>query len=708
MAKKIDRDTELSKKAKIEEKLHKLYSTVEDGFKDQSNRADDTCDSWDAYNCLLGDQQFYSGTSKIFVPIIKNAVRARRTRFVNQLFPKSDRYVDCVTSNGEVPHEEIALIENYVRRTKLRTEVTPALCVNGDVEGQYNLYVDWSTAVRHVTWKEEKPIKSGGIEYPMDKRGDGIEEMEHDIVLEDRPTVEVLSDSDVCILPVTVNNIEEAIDQGGSVTIIRRWTKGQIKQMIDDDEIREDTGEYLTGEMDKALKAENYWNAGKHHADAAGIKEKGRVALVYETWSKIKVEGELRLCRSYFGGDKMILSCKLNKFWNDRCPLISKPVEKVSGVVKGQSLVAPCLTLQYSANDAVNEGMDSAAYALCPIIATDPTKNPRVNTMILDIAAVWEVDPNSTKFMNIPPVWEKAFEIVTSAKQEIFQTLSVNPSMMPQGTGGKSKRNQAEIANEQQVDLLTTSDSVTTLEDVLSEVVQRFAEYDAQFRTQDSLIKVYGHAGLRASIQRVPPLRMGSDYMFIWSGVEQARNAAMIQQQIAFVNVLKGLPPQMMPGRRIDVVPLIENAVGSVFGHRLAPKIFVDESTAYMYDPEWENEHVLDDGHEMPVSAQDDDKHHIEVHGMAFKALDPMLHTRKTDVYRKHLFDHMMQLQKKSQATQAQPPGLSGAPGGAGKGTAGAPKPGAQPGQQRLKGPPGMIHNDRMASSGAVTMPRKM
>jgi len=33
------------------------------------------------------------------------------------------------------------------------------------------------------------------------------------------------------------------------------------------------------------------------------------------------------------------------------------------------------------ADDAVNEGMDSATYSLLPIIMTDPAKNPKVNTM---------------------------------------------------------------------------------------------------------------------------------------------------------------------------------------------------------------------------------------------------------------------------------------------------------------------------------------
>jgi len=39
----------------------------------------------------------------------------------------------------------------------------------------------------------------------------------------------------------------------------------------------------------------------------------------------------------------------------------------------------------------------------------------------------------------------------------------------------------------------------------------------------------------------------------------------------------------------------------------------------------------------------------------------------------------------------------------------GKPQPGATPGQPRpAKGPPGMIHRDRMPMAGALPMPRKM
>lgn len=698
MAKRLDRDAELGAKKSIKEQLVKVYSAVEEGFINQASRVDEQIDNWDAYNCVLNANQFYSGNTQAYVPIIHNAVEARKTRFTNQLFPKGGRYVDVVSQNGDIPHAETALMEHYVRKAKLRTEVAPALLVNGDVEGQYNVYVDWSTAARHVVWKTKKPVEVSGVEMPEDL-GDDVETMEEDVILEDRPTVEVLSDADVLILPVTCNSVEEALEQGGSVTIIRRWTKAQVKQMVDDDEIV--GGEDMLTEMGK-VERQGHSDMGKHHADAAGIKAKGKVALTYETWTKLKIGKERRLCVAKFGGKDIILSCKLNPNWSDRCNLISVPVKKVAGVVKGVPPVSPTTKMQYIANDALNEGMDSAAYALLPIIMTDPIKNPRVNTMVLDLAAVWQVDPNSTKFAEFPQLWKQSFEIIASAKNEIFQTLSVNPAMMPQGTGGKSKRNQAEMATEQQVDILTTADAVTVLEEgIFTPVLERFAELDAQHRNEDILVKAYGHMGMRAAMETVPPLQMGTRYSFLWYGVEQARNAAQTQQQIAFLNVLRGIPPQMLPGRRINMVPAIENAMAAIFGPRIAPLVFEDLTKQLTIDPAMENE-ILDEGQIWPVSPQDDDPEHIQVHLDDIKATgDP--HGNK----RQHIAWHQFQMTQKAAAQQQQGQGQPGTPGQGPPGIAGVPRPGSQPAQPKQRGAPGAINADRMGRAGAVTMPRK-
>lgn len=704
-AKTLTRETDLvhgyKGGKKLKEKLLDLQADIEKGFVDQGQRSDDQIDYWDAYNCILGGGQAYSGNAQIYVPIIHNAVNARATRFVNQLFPKGGRYVEVVSTDGEEPHAITALLEHYVRKAKLRTEVAFPLVVNGDIEGQYNIYVSWSSLERHVVWKEKKPLEVEGAELLGED--EEIEEIVEETITDEHPVVEVIPDADILILPVTCNSVPEALELGGSVTIIRRWTKAQIRQMIDDDEIDEEDGEALIEEMGSVEQQieQNHQNLAKAHADAAGIRAKGKVCLGYETWTKLKVDGEKRLCVVKYGSSKMILSAKLNPYWSDRCPLISAPVKKVAGVVKGVSQVEPCCKMQYAANDAVNEGMDSATYSLLPIIMTDPLKNPKTNTMILDLAAVWETSPNDTKFATFPQLYKEAFEIVSACEGQVNKTLGVNSSMIPQSSGKPgAKQNQAEVAQQQQVDLLTTADAVTVLEEsVFTEILERFAEMDAQFRDDDITVKTYGYMGMRASMEKIPPLQLGKRYSFVWYGVEQARNAAQIQQQIALLNVIRGVPPQLLPGRRINMVPAIEHAVAAAFGPRLAPLVFEDISKQFTYDATLENE-ILSEGHVWPVSPLDNDAQHIEVHVAAVKA-----NQDKAGTIKQHIAYHRIaQIQKAQQ--QMQPPGSPGTPGQ--PGVAGTPKPGGQvAGPRQNKGPNGMIAPDRMPAAGATTPPRR-
>ncbi|MDE2470600.1 MAG: hypothetical protein KGL35_18095, partial [Bradyrhizobium sp.] len=398
---------------------------------------------------------------------------------------------------------------------------------------------------------------------------------------------------------------------------------------------------------------------------------------------------------------KIILSCRLNPYWSDRCPLISVPAKKVAGVVKGMSQVEPCCKMQYAANDAVNEGMDSATYSLLPIIMTDPAKNPKTNTMILDLAAVWETSPNDTKFATFPQLYKEAFEIVGACQAQIFQTLGVNPAMLPQSTGGKNKRNQAEIALEQQVDILMTADAVTVLEEgVFTEILMRFAEMDAQFRNDEITVRAYGHMGMRAAMERIPPLQLGTRYSFLWYGVEQARNAAARQQQIALLNVARGIPPQLLPGRKLNLVPALDAAFADVFSSRLAPYIFEDVSKQLTYDPELENT-ILEEGHNWIPSPLDDDAKHIEVHTAAMQKTGDGAGTIK-----QHIVQHRVQQLMKAMAHQAQQQGSPGTPGQ--PGIAGQPRMGAQPqGPRLIKQAPGAIAPDRLPAAGAAVMPRR-
>lgn len=695
-----DRDRELSKRKKIREELLKTFREVEKGFTNQAERADDILDCWDAYNCKLGDRQFYNGNSKLYLPIVRSAVNARKTRFVNQIFPKSGRNVEAVSAEPDPLHSLIALIEHYISDLKLRTQVLPALMVNGDVEGQYSIYVDWNEITRHTVVKDRRPVVvddgEEGVEVPA--LGE-VEDIVESKITDRMPTVEIIADSDLLVLPVNADSIEAALEKGGSVTVIRRWSKTEIEAKIDRGDFVRAAGEMLAEGFSKKEKSSRS-DVQKKLASAAGIKtsEGAKYAQGYEVWKKIEVDGERRICRAFYGGNDIILGCKLNPFWCDRVPVISAPVEKMPGVFKGMSKILPgVLDLQVTANDAINEGMDSAAYALMPIIMTDPEKNPRVASMILDLAAVWEVDPNSTKFSEFPQLWKEAFSIVAAAKNEIFQALSVNPAMLPQQTGGKAKRNQAEVAMEQSIDVLSTSDAVINIEGgILTPLVQRVLEYDHQFRDDDLLVRSFGEMGLKVTMQEIEPIQMGKRLELRWYGVEAARNAAQIQQMIAGLNVIRGIPPSMYPGYRLNVAPLLVHLAMDTFGPRLAPLILEDVSAQLSVDPEVENQ-LIEQGFEVGVHVMDNDGEHMKAH----------LKLAASPARDAHLQRHQLSMSAKQAAVMKQA-GQPGAPGGDGPGVPGSPAPGGQVANPRMmKQSPGAIHPDQMARAGAPQPPRK-
>lgn len=719
----IGRDEELSgHDDDFDKELLEIYDTVQTGYENQWTRSNDQMDYWDVYNCKLGQNQFYTGNAKIYVPIVHNAVHARTVRFANQLFPSQGRYVEVTSHDGTEPDSIMSLLEHYVRKGHIRTRVTPALLKNGDVEGQYTVYIGWRESKRHVVTRTKTPA-------PVDEEGliadetAEIEDIEEATLTHARPHVEVIADADLLVLPFTADSINDALAQGGSVTILRRYTKRKLKQMIADEEIREDVGQAMIEEMSKDARSQ-IPDKEKKSVDAAGIKSNQhgkKFALVYETWHEMLLDTkdkdekgkrikQRRIVRSFFGSPSQIMSCKRNPNWSDKIPILSVPVEKVQGSFKGIAPIKPTVDMQYFANDATNEGADSLTYALMPIVLTDPEKNPRVGSMVLSLAAVWQADPKSTQFAKFPNLMKDALEVVANVTANVSQTLSVSPAAITQqATSTKSKRSQAEVALEQQVDILTTADAVTVLEEgIFTPMLQRFLELDHQHRDEDLTVRQFGQMGERAKMQKIAPVQWDRRYEFRWFGVEQARTQQQMQQQIGAMNVLRGIPPDQFPGRRINLVPLITKLVDNVFGPRLGPLIFEDVFMQMPVPADQENGLMMT-GFQVPVHMMDDDNAHLQAHTAALNMVMANENIKRyVKVFQAHIWEHLQQAQKKAAAAAApQMAGLPGAPGQPGQpAPAGGPRMGAVPGAPRGgQNPPGSLHIDQIGpASGA--MPR--
>ena len=111
--------------------------------------------------------------------------------------------------------------------------------------------------------------------------------------------------------------------------------------------------------------------------------------------------------------------------------------------------------------------------------------------------------------------------------------------------------------------------------------------------------------------------------------------------------------------------------------------------------PELENQ-ILESGFPAEVHPTDNDPEHMMVHVMAAKQIT-QVKPEAVQNFILHIQKHQAQLQAKAQAAAPQSKGAPGAPGGAGPGVAGTPRPGAVPAVPRGgQNPPGAIHQDQL------------
>lgn len=667
----------------------KWYTKIDTAYenRDEADRAID--EYWAIYNAEPDDNRSYIGNSTCYIPVVRDAIGARAKRALRQLFPTKYKHVEAVGTDEQDPQPQLAILEHYIRKTRLKS-VCRSMLVAGDVTGQWSCYVDWHSVKRNVSGVVRRnPIMENGdgdaleLSDPTSKT-DQTEDQE---ITDEGPDVVDFAIQDLIVLPPTCNDIEKS-----DLSCLKlRMSKDAIQNMIDKKVfIMPKEGELADWMDDK--KGNEAVNPQKKAVHAAGLKTEGtlKYALVY--WAQKLVEfepGKKSLADIYFAGENDVLGIVKAPQWGQKRSVISAPIDRVAGSFVGISRVEPIKFLQWNLNDFWNMGQDSAMYGLLPVIMTDPAKNPNYAMMVMGLAAVWPIDPNSTKFQEFPQLWKDAVGIVGAVEDKINRSLDVNEMMlgrMPQG-----RKNNAAVGAQQQEQSVAVIDHAERFEEeILNPLMERFFEYDAQYRDDDLEVLQQGEIGVKARIQSISPQQWGERYYFQWTGTSFVMGMQRMQQQIALMNVLRGIPPQQLGGRRLDVGPILDNLVQNVFGPELGPRILIDERAKFSVPAAMEDEmmanHIM-----VPIHEADEDMQHIQEHqSAAMRAGD------HAGLFRGHIEAHMQQLQKKREAAAPPSQGQMGMPGGAGPGVAGQPpRPGAQPAPQRpVQQPAGAIQQD--------------
>jgi len=440
-------------------------------------------------------------------------------------------------------------------------------------------------------------------------------------------------------------------------------------------------------------------NPAKKASQDAGIKTEGtlKFCMIFEVCTKLDLGGdEKEAAMIYYAGQNEIVGIIRQPYWGGKRPILSEPTEKIGGSFFGRSKVEPVKYLQWNLTDFWNMGQDSAMYSLLPVFTADPAKNPNWASMVVGLAAVWPIAPGDVKAVQFPQLYRESMTICQGIKSQIWESMEVNELMMGKMPQGR-KNNQLMGAMQQEQQVNITDGAERFEEVILNPLVERLFEYDQQFRTRKITVKARGELGVKANMIEVEPQQWGERYFFQWQGTEYLRGQQRMQQQIAWMNVLKGIPPQMLDGRRLSLLPMLEAGTESIFGPEVAPKILIDERNQFTIDPDTENE-MLHNGFDVQVHEADNDTEHLPVHMKgASLAGDPM------GKFKAHMAMHMQQIQKKRQMQAGPPQGAPGSPGGAGPGVAGTPRPGAMPGPTKPGGqqPPGGVHPDQMSDGAA-------
>lgn len=677
------------KTSDLYEKVSGWYEQIAKAYENRKGADESIAEYWSIFNAEPDSNQMYEGNSKCYLPVVRDAICARAKRAVRQLFPNKYKHVEAVGTDNQDPKARVAILEHHIRVTRLKS-IVRSMLVAGDVTGQWNLYVDWHSTTRHISRPVAKQQMALWVVDPESGKevsltDDADDEQDEEVTHEGIELVDFATE-DLVVLPPT-----STIDKCDISCLKLRMSKEQVKDMIDRGVFIDPGEDTDIGDWMADRKGNERQVPDKKRVGDAGIKTEGtlKYALVYWAQAYLDLDGDGKTCLAdiYYAGEDEVLGIIKAPQWGQKRSILSAPVERIAGSFNGISKVEGVKRLQWNLNDFWNMGQDSAAYAMMPITMTDPVKNPNYQMMVLGLAAIWPVDPNSTKFASFPSLWKDAAGMCENIKHHIQESLDVNPMMM--GQMPKGRKNAPVMGAQQQEQSVSVIDHAERFEEeILNPLMELIAEYDAQFRDKDLTVISKGELGAKLTIETYPPQQWGERYFYQWTGTDFVMSMPRMQQQIATMNVLRGIPPQQLGGRRLDITPILERIVDNVFGPELGQRILVDERNKFSIPSELENE-MMFNGVMVEAHEADDHMGHIRDHQESAR-----LTGDHAGLHRTHIQQHMMMLQKQRQMAAGAPQGggQPGMPGGAGPGVAGTPRMGAQPAPQRpVQQPPGAL-----------------
>lgn len=614
-----DTENYASKRAISAKLLDRTWPKIEQFFNDQQAFAENLQQYWAAWACEELESM-YDGIHDLFLPTVHDAIEAGVKRDMSVVFPTSKVWVGVLGANSDAAvgvqrMTNAHLINNGFMDT-MRLGIRTAR-----ITGNIIVYVDWVTEKREIPQLDD----TTGEEFMAEE------------LLHEGPIFRAVQTENFIILPI-MSTIQKAHLVGE-----RRWVSEE------DFEDRLEDGYYIA---DKAFTKElehfgdnpdqkNIFDA-KNTGIGVRVTQGIKMIGVVDVFMDVDIGNGKEPCVVTFTRNRVLRIVK-NPFRRGKRPYFAAVRKDAGTGFFGHGDAQFVKPFNIAANDLINQGLDSATYAVNPIFRVQPDKSPNWKTFLLAPGAMWVggmVEP--IQIENLAP---QAYELVMGLKQQVAETMGLVPPV-PSSTPGRKAP--ATINAMMQAELqMQEADWIRNLEsNVLVPICKFLLELDQDNR-QEHIVFAESEAEFRV----IEPHLVGREFIWEWRGSTQASNPVKIQQVMTALNILSKIPPGALGDKEINIAPLLDYLFGTLLGLPNQDEIIRDSNISI--DPHIENFALMKEV-TLPVNKGDNDEQHIQVHSMV-----------QTQASQLHNQQHVAQMLKKKQAQAQQMMGRTG-PGGQG------------------------------------------
>lgn len=521
-------------------------------------------------NLTRDNNAAYEGKSQAYLPIYQSARETKVSHISQGLFP-SDTYIDARSVIPDISPELEQTVKQWMmfhleQSMRLRAELKPWL---------RNL-LDYGLSVGKVWW-EKPPVPQRQTKL---KRLPGIESMLLDYApapsfSNEGPRFKARNIFSWYVWPVSVNSIEEASIVFEDIQV--------SKQFVDEMASRK-----LWCNVEQALAGGNFPDSNTRIQEqlaevanmttAASNYQAGDLAnwrTLTECWFRMPVPAALYRPGETVGSAvpvKVIfvgsipVEARRNPFWHQQPPYVMRRINEVPDSFFSTGMGRTVSSLQYLANDFMNQTNDNGIYGLNPIIKYNP--NLVVGPLEpLEPGRMFALTDPAGMVFDRPPIEQMQYGLMLTNQLISYANDFGGAPNVLQGSGSKGGAKTATGAQ------ILQSNAKGGLQDIIEDIelcvlepmMRMVASLGQQYESAERYMAISG--GQKIQFKRD---MLEAEFAFRWVASSQAVNRQQrAQAAVQFAQLAAQLVPLLqMQGKMFNPVPALRGLWEDGLGQR--------------------------------------------------------------------------------------------------------------------------------------------